>query len=248
MRMELCFELEQPKLPADNKKIWISFLKNCVSHCNNGIYYERYFSSTRKKDYTFSIILSAPKFSGETIFLENRQVKMIFSADDRNKTGLIFGQALIGAKQKRFPLPDGNAITLKRINYLREHLITSSRVMFRTIVGGGLVVREHIRETNKDKFWVFNEDGFEKQLQQVLAIQAEEAGFSVEAGTRIKFKPIQCKKVLVKQYGIYVDCTIGIFELEGEPDFLQYLYQAGFGSKHSMGYGLLDIVAQKREE
>ena len=31
MRLELSFSLKYPKLPVDNKRIWISFLKNCLS-------------------------------------------------------------------------------------------------------------------------------------------------------------------------------------------------------------------------
>lgn len=245
MRLELIFEIEKKEIPKDNKSIWISFLKNSLTQCNNGQFYERYFSGTGMKDYTFSIILPSPKFVGEKIILDNNQVKLLFSADDKNRTGLIFYQAFISAKQKRFPLPDGNTIVLKRINQLREKLITSSKVIFRTAVGGGLVVREHNKETNRDKFFTFLDEGFKEQLKQILRMQAREGGFSEEVGEKVAFKPIQCRKVLVKQYGIFVDTTIGIFELEGNPEFLQYLYQAGMGSKHSMGYGMLDVVAQK---
>ena len=137
-------------------------------------------------------------------------------------------------------------MTLKKIRQVGEKLITCEKVMFRTVVGGGLVVRAHNKETNKDKFLTFMDEGFDKQLSEILKIQAENAGFSGKIGEKVEFQPIQCKKVLVKQYGIFVDATIGIFSLKGDPDFLQYLYQAGMGSKHSMGYGMLDVIAQKK--
>lgn len=245
MRLELIFEIEQLELPKDNKSIWISFFKKCLTICGNGQFYDRYFGGTKQKDYTFSVIMPNPRFADEKILLDGHQIKLLFSSDDGNKTGLIFYQAFISAKQKRFPLPEGNGLVLKRINQMREKLITSSRVMFRTVVGSGLVIREHNKETNRDKFFTFMDEGFENQFKQVLGMQAEEAGFPAEAGRNLIFKAVQCKKVLVKQYGIYVDTTIGIFEVEGDVDFLQYLYQAGMGSKHSMGYGMLDIVAQK---
>jgi CRISPR-associated endoribonuclease Cas6 len=245
MRLELIFEIEKPEIPKDNKSIWISFLKNSLTQACKGKFYDTYFAGTKMKDYTFSVLLPSPKFVGEKIILDHNQVKLLFSADDKNKTGLIFFQAFIAAKQKRFPLPEGNAITLKRINQMREKLITSSKVMFRTVTGGGLVVRDHNRETNRDKFLTFYDEGFAEQLKQVLKMQAKEAGFAEKWGEEISFKPVQCKKVVVKQYKIFVDATIGIFQLEGNPDFLQYLYQAGAGSKHSLGYGMLDVVAQK---
>lgn len=245
MRLELIFKIERLELPKDNSSIWISFLKNCLTQCHNGQFFERYFGRSGSKGYTYSIILPSPQFRGEKIILENNQVKMLFSADDRDRTGLIFYQAFIEAKNKRFPLPDGNGITLKQINQKREQLIVSSKVMFRTVVGGGLVVREHNKETNRDKFFTFQDEGFDKQLQQVLETQAKEAGFLEETGRKVTFKPIQCKKVLVKSYKIYIDTTCGIIELEGDPAFLQYLYQAGMGSKHSAGFGMLEVVAQK---
>lgn len=247
MRVELLFELEKPELLKDNKSIWISFLKNVLSNCNKGKYYGRYFSGTNSKDYTFSVILPKPQFVGEKVLLENNQVKMIFSADDRNKSGLIFYAAFIQAKKRKFPLPEGNAMILTNIRQLREQLIVSSKVMFRTVTGGGLVVREHDKEKNSDRYYTFQDEGFHDTLKTVLKLQANEAGFSEHLAEKITMTPIQCRKVLVKQYGTYVDVTVGIFQLEGDPDLLQYLYQAGMGSKHSMGYGLLDIISQEHE-
>lgn len=148
-------------------------------------------------------------------------------------------------KQKKFPLPNGNSITLKKINQLREHLITNSKVTFRTVVGGGIVVRDHNRETNKDKFYTVADSNFEEKLIEILNIQAREAGFSESAAQNIKFTAMQCRKILVKAFGIYVDTTIGIFTLEANSDLLQYFYQAGLGSKHSQGYGLLDVISQE---
>lgn len=245
MRIELLFELEHKELPKDNSSIWISFLKNVLSNCNQGKFYKRYFSGTDSKDYSFSIILPKPRFIQEKILLENSLVKMIFSADDRNKTGLIFLAAFVESKNRKFPLPEGNSMILKQIRKLREQKISSQSVIFRTVTGGGLVVREHNKDTNIDKYYTFQDEGFHEKLKSVLIAQAKEAGFSESIAENIIMTPIQCKKVLVKYYGIYIDVTVGTFQLEGAPELLQYFYQAGFLSKHSAGFGLLDIVSQQ---
>ena len=244
MRLELVFSLKNPELPIDNKRIWISFLKNCLSQSGGGRFYNKYFEGTPDKDYTFSVILPNPKFKKNVVMLEEKKLKIKFSADDRKKTGLIFFQACIQAKGKDFPLPGGNAMTLKKIVQLPEELILTDKARFRTTVGGGIVVRSHDRETNKDQFFAFNDEGFPEQLQEVLKHQAKNAGFSEQDGANVKFVPIRCKKVLVKQYGIFVDTTCGFFELHGKPELLQYFYQAGFGSKHSMGYGMLEVLSE----
>ena len=84
MRVELLFELQKKELPKDNKSIWISFLKNVLSSCNGGKYYDRYFSGSKCKAYTYSVVFSKAIFSKEVIELDQTQVKMIFSADDRD--------------------------------------------------------------------------------------------------------------------------------------------------------------------
>ena len=176
--------------------------------------------------------------------LAESRMSILFSADDRKRTGLIFFQAFIQMKEKVFPLPDGNYMILKKIIQLPEKLITSDRVVFRTATGGGLVIRKHDRETNRDRFFSFEDEGFAEQMREVLGYQARDAGFSMEDGRAVEFTPIQCRKVLVKHWGIFVDATCGVFELHGKPELLQYFYQAGAGSKHSAGYGMLEIVTE----
>ena len=243
MRMELNFEIKELELKKDNQSVWISFLKKAISGINGGAYFDRYFSGTNAKDYTFSIILPKPKFSGDSIYLGGNQIKMILSTDDKKKSGLIFFDALIRQKHKIFYLPNGNELVLKNIRILGERLITSNRVLFRTVTGSGLVIREHNKETNKDKFYTFEEEQFQEQAKRVLTLQAKNAGFSDEIAEHIQIKPIQCKKVLIKQYGIYVDATIGILEFQADSELLQYFYQAGAGSRNSV-FGMLDVVAQ----
>ena len=244
MRLELSFSLKYPGLPVDNKRIWISFLKNCLSKSGDGRFYRQYFEGTSPKDYTFSVVFPGPKFQGDTVELAESRMSVLFSADDRKRTGLIFFQAFIQMKEKVFPLPDGNYMILKKIIQLPEKLITSDRVVFRTVTGGGLVIRKHDRGTNRDRFFSFEDEGFAEQMRDVLGYQARDAGFSMEDGRAIEFTPIQCRKVLVKHWRVFVDATCGVFELHGKPELLQYFYQAGLGSKHSSGFGMLEIVTE----
>lgn len=247
MRIELTFELDRPELIKDNKSIWISYLKHVISKCNDGKYYEKFFSGTNPKDYSFCLIFSKPKYVGDKIFLDHNLVKMIFSASDKQKTGLIFYAAFIANKGKRFRLPDENSMILKSIRQVKEKVIIQNRIMIKTVVGGGLVVRDHNKATNKDKYYTVDDHDFVEQANTILSLQAKQAGFSNRISENVKIEPIDCKKVVVKQYGIYIDATKGIFLLEGDKELLKYFYQAGLGSKHSMGYGLIDIVTQDIE-
>lgn len=55
MRVELLFDLEKPSLPADNRAIFVSFLKKTLEQSHEGHFFERYFGGTARKDYSFSI-------------------------------------------------------------------------------------------------------------------------------------------------------------------------------------------------
>lgn len=238
------FDLSIPVLPQDYKPVFISYLKNALMKCNHGEYYDNYFGSTKAKNYAFSVIMAKPRFNGDIIELQNSQVKMLFTADDREKTGFVFFSAFIQQKNKRFPLPDGNWITLRKINQLKEQEIMSNRVIFKTVVGGGLAVRQHDRETNKDRYFTVQDKEFISQMKTVLGVQAIGAGFPEGISSQIEIRPIQCKKVVVKQFRMYIDVTVGIFEMKADSRLLQYFYQAGLGSRHSQGLGLVEIISQ----
>lgn len=242
MRLELLFNLEKPEIPQDYRKIFVSYLKNTISKCNKGEFYDRYFGNINQKDYSFAVILSKPQFKGDRIELENNKVRLVFTASDQKRTGLIFFSAFIHLKNKYFPLPNGNGMVLKKINQLNEQLIVEPKVVFRTVIGGGLLIREHNRDTNKDRYYTALDREFDSQMKQVLQVQARNAGFLDNVLEEIILRPLQCKKVIVKHFGVFVDATVGVFEMEAEPELLQYFYQAGLGSKHSQGFGLVDVM------
>jgi Uncharacterized protein predicted to be involved in DNA repair (RAMP superfamily) len=245
MRIELMFELAKiGEIPMDYRRIFLAFLKNAIVKINRPEYYDKYFGTTNSKDYSFTVIFEKPIFRNDVIQVEGKNMRMIFSADDKNNTGLIFMNAFIAQKNKAFPLQDGNAMILKNLRRMKEKNIINSKVIFKTMAGSGVVTRLHKREGNKDKYYVLGEEGAEKQLQYVLKEQLQNAGFRVEDAENIQVKPIQCKKVISRYYNGYIDSTVGMFEMQGKPKVLQYLYMAGMGSRHSSGYGLLDLVTQ----
>jgi len=244
MRLELQLDLEKPELSKDYRRIVLSYLKFALSECNDGKYFEKYFKDTIQKDYCFSVLMKGPKFSKDKILLEEPRIKILFSCDDRRKTGLILFSAFLGIKNRKFPLANNNAMVLKRIDQKSEKLITESTVYMQTVLGNGLCIREHDRETNRDRFITFEDEDFKEKASEILSIQAKSAGFSENKASGISLEPVQCKKVVVLHYGVYIDVTVGIIKMTGDPDVLQYLYSVGAGSKHSAGFGALNVLRQ----
>ena len=150
MRTELVFVLKKPMISLDYRRMILSWLKLSLTECNQGKYYERYFRlDAPQKDYCFTVLMDSPKFTKEKILLKEPRIRVIFSADDKNRSGLIFFAAFLAMKNEQFPLPDGNAMTLRNIIRRNEALIAESSVIFRTSLGNGLCIREHNRETNR---------------------------------------------------------------------------------------------------
>lgn len=244
MRLELVLDLEKAVISIDYRRIILAWIKSCLASCNEGKYLKRYFQGTSTKDYCFTILFPSPKFAKTKIYLSEPKMKILFSADDRNKTGFIFFSAFLGMKNKKFPLAEGNTMTLKSISKKNEIFITKPTVFFQTCLGNGVCIREHNRETNKDRFITYQDSDFKEKASNVLKIQARLAGYSDQMLKDLEIEPIQCKKVLVYHYNIYVDTSTGIFKMHGNPEVLQYFYKAGIGSKHSSGFGMVNIREQ----
>ena len=225
MRIELYFELEKNIIPSDNRAMLVSFLKKTLEECNQGKYYEHYFTGTDRKDYCFVPLFDKPQY-------------------EKSKIGQIFYFAFIGMKHKRFPLPDKNSMILKKIVKVQEEAITSDKVIFRTVPGGGLIIREHFRENNTDNYYTINDKEFEEKAGDSLKRQAIYAGFAENEVQEIKIKTISGKKVVTRIYKQFIDISIGFFLIEAKPEILQYFYQVGVGGHSSMGYGLLQIIQQ----
>ena len=60
----------------------------------------------------------------------------------------------------------------------------------------------------------------------------------------MKLIPVNTKKVIVKFYESMIESSIGFFELEGDSAVINYLLQAGLGSKKSAGFGMCLLEAE----
>lgn len=247
MRFQLEMKLDKPEFVKDYRKVILSFIKQVLSQCNDGKYLEEYFHDTVQKDYCFTALFQSPVFSGNSIQLADSGMKIRFSTDDRSKTGLKLMSGFIKQKGKSFSLPEGNHMILEKVRTENHTIITNSKVIFKTAVGGGLCIREHNRENNKDKFYTVHDSHFLEQANLVLRNQAAAAGFTKRVVDSFQITPIQCKKILILNYGIYVDASVGMFEAEGDSRLLQYFYDAGMGSHKSAGFGMVDFITQDME-
>lgn len=244
MRFCLTLQLKEKRFPIEYRRVIVSYIKNAISKCNDGKYYEEFFKDTKQKNYCFSVILPKSTFNKDEILLEDSEIKILFSTNDKSKYGFILFNSFIAQKNKPYPLPNNNFMNLKSINNRKREEIANTRVIFKTAIGSGLCVRDHNKELNRDTYYVFSDENFRRKLKIVLNNELLRAGFTKEEVEAVKINPIDCKKVVVKHYKRYIDTTIGIFEMQGKSSILQYLYDTGLGSRKSMGFGVIDLVTQ----
>lgn len=244
MRFTLTLELKERIFPMEYRKLILSYIKNALSECNNGKYYDEFFKDTIQKDYCFSVVLPRAKFNKDNIELEGNEIKILFSTEDKKKVGFILFSAFIGQKNKAYPLKNNNFMVLKNIKNEKEEEILNSKAIFKTTIGSGICVRDHDRESNKDIYYVYSDEEFREKLQVILNNELIKAGFTKEEANEIKVNPIQCKKVVVKHYRRYIDTTIGMLEIQADNKILQHFYNVGIGSRKSAGFGMLDLVTQ----
>jgi len=244
MRFSLVLELKKNVFSIEYRRVILSYIKNTLSDCNKGKYLDRFFENTNQKDYCFSVIFSKSKFRNNEIELENNEIRILFSTSDKNKTGFILFSAFINQKNKQFPLENNNFMTLKSIKAQKREELQNNRAIFKTTLGSGICVREHNREDNKDKYYIYSDKEFREKLKLVLINELNNADFTKEEIQEVCVNPIQCRKTVAKHYKRYIDISVGIIEISACKDILQYFYDAGIGSRKSSGFGMLDLVTQ----
>ena len=161
---------------------------------------------------------------------------------------MIFQTAFLSIQHMEFPLANGNHMILRKIIQKKEVLITEPVVYFQTMLGNGLCVREHNRETNRDIFITCEDKEFPEKAEMIIKNQLQMAGFYKKQYEDIKVEPVDCKKIVVKHYGIFIDLTVGVLKISGDMNALQYLYQSGAGSHHATGFGCLNVIRQGEDE
>ena len=67
VRTELVFVLKKPMISLDYRRMILSWLKRSLTECNQGKYYEHYFTGTNRKDYCFVPLFDKPQYEKEKI-------------------------------------------------------------------------------------------------------------------------------------------------------------------------------------
>ena len=228
MRMKLYFTLENEKMPIDYRRSIISFIKLSLSEYSENEF-KKYYNEKDNivKPYAFSIFFRQPQINGQEIILEDKRFEMNITMENY-ETAITIYNAFNHQKNKKFSI-NQNSWTLQNIVLIPEKEIKESKIIIK--FQAPLCVRK--REENKDYYYSFEDEKFEETLKMNIKEQLKIISIPAELVDTLKIAPIKAKKVIIKFYEKQIECSTGIFELEGDIELLSYLYKAGVGSKHS---------------
>lgn len=153
------------------------------------------------------------------------------------ETAIIIYNAFNHQKNKKFSI-NQNSWKLENIVLIPEKEIKDNKIIIK--FQSPLCARK--REENKDYYYSFENEKFENTLKINVKEQLKITNIPLESVDTLKITPIKAKKVIIKFYEKQIECSTGIFEIEGDIELLNYLYKAGMGSKHSAGFGMFQIV------
>lgn len=240
MRFQLSFELENSYMNIDYRKNFVSFIKKSVSDYDKEFYEKLYHQKDNIiKPFVFAIFFEQVKFDKEKLEINGRKCNVVFSVAEYGCAMMLLNSFRHQLHQK-FSL-DKNSMTLESINLLVERKITSDTINVKFL--SPLIVKTKDSVTRKDHYLSWEADGFEENLKTTIEETLQFSKIDKEILNTFSIKPIAPKKLVIKNYGIYVECTSGLFELKGDRTLLDYLYKAGIGSKRSMGFGCFQIVS-----
>ncbi len=239
IKLLLEFELAKNQLDIDHRRIFMHIIKKSITEAGDGKYYQQYYGKNRQKDLTFAVYLDKPRFETDLIRLSSNKIKLFFSTSDK-RLGMIFWNAFIAQKGKKTPLSGQNEITMTRIIKLPEQQVQDEKIYVKML--SPLVIREHHREGNKDRYHSVASEHFKETADAIIKKQLERSGYDQDHISDFHIIPVRARKTVITHYGCKIEASIGIFELQGNPLILDHLLKAGIGSRHNEGLGMCQIL------
>lgn len=248
MRVCLEFNIKNSYLPVDYRRYFVSFIKKALSISNDGKYFKKYYMDTVQKPFMFTVVMQKPKFNKEKVVFEGNKIKMYFSVANEDRKGFIFTNCFLKMKYLDYPLPEGNVMCLVNVTKLKEEIITTNRALFRTTCSSSILVREHNRESNRDKYYTCEDEGYIEKLEESIKWQCLKQGYSAADVEQIKVNEVIGKKVVLRNYKVLIDGVTGTFDISGPKHILNYLYTVGFGARKSFGFTYVELIKGEEEK
>lgn len=238
MRISLKFQTEGNTLPIDYNKYFVSFIKKALCEYNPE-YYEQLYRNDDPivKSYTGAVYFDHPKFEPPIITFDNHFIQLNISCY-KLEEGIMLYNAFMLQKNKKFLVKE-NALLLTEVNSWIDDPIVETNVVVKTL--SPIIARYHDIKTKQDRYYTFLDPEFSDIIKMNVENVIQKLNLDISTDD-FEIIPLKCHKTIVKSYNCSMDASLGIFQLKGNPELVNFLVQAGLGSKRSSIYGNIKII------
>ena len=182
------------------------------------------------------------KYFGEEIYLKKPEMKVVVSCSEKNNIGFLLVNVFLSQRNKKFPLPKDTHMILKDVRIIEEKVIREEEAVFQTTIGGGVAVREHNKEENKDIYYSMENERFEEVLNWLMKERFKRLGYPEDIFKDFSCELLEGRKIVVKHFDLKFPVTTGKFKIKAPKILLEEIYRTGMGSRLSQGFGLLEYL------
>ena len=169
-------------------------------------------------------------------------MKVVVSCSEKNNIGFLLVNVFLSQRNKKFPLPKDTHMILKDVRIIEEKIIKGEEAIFQTTIGGGIVVREHNKEENKDIYYSMENERFEEVLNWLMKERFKRLGYPEDIFKDFSCELLEGRKIVVKHFDLKFPVTTGKFKIKAPKILLEEIYRTGMGSRLSQGFGLLEYL------
>ena len=232
MRFTASYKLTNKYLPLDYRRGFAALLKESLKAANNDLFIRYYGRLHVLKPFTFAVYF--PELVGEEggRFHVGSRAILHFSTLSYEVGTYIYNGLLA---HSTFPLFESR-LELVHIYFRQPITLEQEAVVFKAM--SPILVNN---KGNPDWYLLPGESGFDEGLRFAISEVAR-------AFLGIKFHPIRIQRKVVRHYNMNMQGFTGIFELQGDPQVLNLIYQVGLGVRRSQGFGMLEVVPMADRE
>lgn len=229
----------------------LSLMKYCLSKTDLNLYHQLY-KTNMMKHFTTSVYFPSATFNRNSIRL-NRENKLViyFSTSDLklatafyNALAYLHLQTQKARKHLTNPLmfDDKYIADVWKPYRVKDQKITKSEQLFKTV--------SPIIAENSDKRFIsctnqLNLDEYNRALRYAIKAKVKNNKNNSDLASLVdgfKFDPIATKKTVKREFGMFVEGTVGIFKLTGDPKLLNHLQENGLGIKTGTFNGMIVAI------
>ncbi|MEG0249589.1 MAG: CRISPR-associated endoribonuclease Cas6 [Peptostreptococcus sp.] len=239
MRILMKFRMDETFIPLDYHKMIISFIKKSISEYSDGKFFDEFYSEdisqNKRKNFSWSVRLISPEFHKNRIEVLDKSFDLTFVIADKMNMLILFN-SFLSQKGKKFKISRDNSIRLEKISILEEKVVEGNVAQF--ILYSPLVLRDHNKDNNKDRYITVEDSDFIEALK--INLSRSYPSFEDEIKD-LKIDISKMKKQVVPLFGHMIEVSLGSFLVMANSKLLNVMLSNSIGSRKSAGFGVLSL-------